>query len=95
MTFRGMICRSRQAISYHFFLLLMFCTIHVTVPASQTSRRLSGNWREVAIYKHFCENADGFVVTSSHVFAAVHLCFFTIFYFFYFFIFSASAWCFN
>lgn len=47
----------------------------MTVPASQTSRRLAENWREVAIYKHFCENADGFVETSSHVFAAVHLCF--------------------
>lgn len=51
----------------------------MTVPASQTSRRLSGNWREVAIYKHFCENAHGFVATSSHVFAAVHLCFYNFF----------------
>lgn len=64
----------------------MFChiiIIHVTVPASQTSRRLAGNWREVAIYKHFCENTDGFVATSSHLFAAVHLCFISFFVFFF------------
>lgn len=34
---------------FHIIIII----IHMTVPASQNSRRLAGNWREVAIYNHF------------------------------------------
>lgn len=38
---------------------------HFAVPDPQNSRRLTGNWREVAIYIHFYKKAGGFDATSS------------------------------
>lgn len=40
---------------------------HFAVPAPQNSRRLTGNWREVAIDIHFHEKADGFDATSIYI----------------------------
>lgn len=54
MTLQGMIWTWKWATSCHLLFLMVFhIIIHMTVPASQNSRRLAGNWREVAIYNHF------------------------------------------
>lgn len=60
----------------------------MTVPASQNSRRLAGNWREVAIYNHFVGMLMASLPAAAIFFPAVHLCFDSCFFFF-----LAFAWC--
>lgn len=57
-------CRLSIIIMFLFHIIIM--SVHFAVTAPQNSRRLSGNWREVAIYIHFHERADGFDATSSY-----------------------------
>lgn len=49
------------------FLFHIIIILHFAVPAPQNSRRLTGNWREVAIYIHLLKRADGFDATSSYI----------------------------
>lgn len=51
----------------HYYSSIIVVIVHFAVPAPQNSRRLTGNWREVAIYIHFYKKADGFDATSSHI----------------------------
>lgn len=47
-------------VSFMFLFHISIIFVHFAVPTPQNSRRLTGNWREVAIYIHFCKKADGF-----------------------------------
>lgn len=68
---------ARFIIIFHCFVLggtfmfrfhIIIIIVYFAVPAPQNSRRLTGNWREVAIYTHFYEKADGFDATSSCIY---------------------------
>ena len=49
------------------FHIITVVVVRFAVLAPQNSRRLSGNWREVPIYIHFYQKADGFDATISRV----------------------------
>lgn len=55
-------------VSFMFFFHIGIIFVHFAVPTPQNSRRLTGNWREVAIYIHFCKEADGFDAIGGFIF---------------------------
>lgn len=57
------------AFVFRFHIIII---VRIAVPTSQTSRRLTGNWREVAIYIHFCK-----ILKALMPMAATFFCFFT------------------